>query len=169
MFLFLFLKCCFASWSMYGGNAQQTFSCVSKNPAAFSSPAGKVLFNVSFLGQVGSRHFPSAPVLDEDSGSVLVASSDGALRSFFVGNGTMRWMFATGTTGSTPPPLAVDKERGVVYFSQDYLYAVFLANGTAKWKLYVPKGAVTGPAINPGAAGTLYMFTWVFKGSCEEY
>jgi len=99
----------------------------------------------------------SAPVLDSE-GTIYVADSHiYALYS----NGTLKWEFVYGSPVEGCP--AIDEQRGVLYYgiewdSPNYLYALFLTDGSTKWKYRANGDVSSSPAID--TAGNIYFGDW---------
>jgi outer membrane protein assembly factor BamB len=98
-----------------------------------------------------------APVLDKN-GTIYVGR--GNIYAIYP-NGTLKWEFVYGSPVETCP--AIDEQRGVMYYGiewdlPNYLYALYLTNGSTKWK-YRANGDVTS-SPNIDSEGTIYFGDW---------
>ncbi len=98
-----------------------------------------------------------APVLDKN-GTIYVGRNH--IYAIYP-NGTLKWEFIYGKPVQGCP--AIDEQRGVLYYgivwdSPNYIYALYLANGSTKWK-YLAHGDVTS-SPNIDSEGNIYFGDW---------
>jgi outer membrane protein assembly factor BamB len=98
-----------------------------------------------------------APVLDSN-GTIYVGK-----KHFYAiyPNSTLKWEIENGKPIEGCP--SIDEQRGVLYYGTewgqpDYLYAVYLTNGSIKWTYLTGNEITSSPAIDP--FGNIYFGDW---------
>jgi outer membrane protein assembly factor BamB len=76
-------------------------------------------------------------------------------------NGTLKWKFAYGKPIEGCP--AMDEQRGILYYGiewdwPNFLYALYLTNGSTKWKYQANGDVSSSPNID--SEGTIYFGDW---------
>lgn len=138
-----------SSWPMYCHDIKHTGRSIyntSENPMTEK-------WRYSIYGY--SSH--CAPVLDYE-GNIYVANSH--IYSLYP-NGTLRWEFEYGSPVEGCP--AIDEQRGVLYYgiewdSPNYVYALYLLNGSTKWKYLTGNHVTSSPVID--TEGVIYFGDW---------
>ena len=133
-----------SDWPTLGGN--------TNNTGQSNYVAGQTN-TLKWSYTTGNNIYYSCPTIGTD-GTIYVGSYDGKLYAINP-NGTLKWIYSTGTSGTRIYGSALIGKDGTIYFgSYNRKFYALYPNGTEKW-IYTAGGRIYGsPAI--GTDGTIY-------------